>query len=153
MDPVTALGLAASIIAVLQLTGALIKPATSSLGPLENDKKELEKLKTNMTGFQTAYSNLEQYLKSNPGAAETLAATIQQPMKECKAVLAELESRLRSMTFVRKYIVGKKWDKHFHRLVKRLDDARQLFDVILQGDQSWVEHCQNYHRKNADEST
>jgi hypothetical protein len=51
-------------------------------------------------------------------AAETLAATIQQPMKECKAVLAELESRLRSMTFVRKYIVGKKWDKHFHRLVK-----------------------------------
>ena len=67
MDPVTALGLAASIIAVLQLTGALIKPATSSLGPSENDKKELEKLKTNMTGFQTAYSNLEQYLKSNPG--------------------------------------------------------------------------------------
>jgi hypothetical protein len=60
MDPVTAIGLAASIIAVFQLTSALIKPATSSLGPSENDEKELKRLLTTMTGFQTAYSNLEE---------------------------------------------------------------------------------------------
>jgi len=136
MDPVTAIGLAASIIAVLQLTSALIKPATSSLGPSENDEIELKRLLTTMTGFQTAYNNLERYLKSNPGAAETLATAIQRPIEECKAVLAELKLRLASMTFVRKHIIGRKWDKSFNRLVKRLDDARQLFDVILQGDHS-----------------
>jgi len=136
MDPVTAIGLAASIIAVIQLTGALIKPATSSLGPSENDQKELERLLTTMKGFQIAYNNLEHYLKPNPGQAETLATAIQQPIADCKAVLAELQLRLSSMTFVRKYIIGKKWDKKFDCLVKRLDNARQLFDVILQGDQS-----------------
>jgi hypothetical protein len=136
MDPVTALGLAASIIAVIQLTGALIKPATSSLGPSENDEKELNGLLTAMAGFQTAYNNLELYLKSNPGTAEALATAIRQPLENCKAVLAELRLRLAGMTFVRKHIIGKKWDKGFKRMVKRLDDARQLFDVILQGDQS-----------------
>lgn len=67
MDPVSALGLAASIIAVIQLAGALLKPATSSLGPSENDVKELKRLQTTMTGLQVAYDNLEQYLTSNPG--------------------------------------------------------------------------------------
>jgi len=136
MDPVSALGLAASIIAVMQLAGALIKPATSSLGPSENDEKELNKLSTTMTGFQIAYNNLEMYLKSDPDTAETLVKQIQQPIQECKAVLSELKLRLSTMTFVRKHIVGKKWDKGFKNILKRLDDARQLFDVILQGDQS-----------------
>jgi hypothetical protein len=136
MDPVSALGLAASIIAVIQLTGALIKPATSSLGPSENDEKELKRLLGTMTGFQTAYSNIEQYLKSKPGEGENLANAIELPIQDCKAVLAELKGRLEKLTFVRKHIVGRKWDKAFKRLVKRLEDARQLFDVILQGDQS-----------------
>jgi hypothetical protein len=138
MDPVTALGMAASIVAVLQLTGALIKPATSSLGPSENDEKELKRLMTTMTGLQTAYNSLEQYLKRTSGAAETLATAIKQPIEECKAVLDELKLRLANMTFVRKHIIGRKWDKSFKRLVGRLDDARQLFDVIVQGDQSYV---------------
>ena len=136
MDPVSALGLAASIIAVLQLTSALIEPATSSLGPSENDKEELNRLQTTMTGFQAAYTNLEKYLKSNPGAADTLLTAIKKPIQECKEVLAELKRRLSTMTFVRRNIIGKKWDKDYKRLVKRLDDARQLFDVMLQGDQS-----------------
>ncbi|CZR68976.1 uncharacterized protein PAC_18877 [Phialocephala subalpina] len=136
MDPVSALGLAASIIAVLQLTTALMKPATSSLGPSEHDAKELNRLLTTMTGFQVAYNNLEQYLKGNPGAADTLVTAIKQPIQDCKVVLAQIRLRLSNMTFVRKHIIGKKWDKEFQRLVKRLDDTRQLFDVILQGDQS-----------------
>jgi hypothetical protein len=136
MDPVSALGLAASIIAVIQLTGALMKPATSSLGPSENDAKELKRLLSVMTGFQTAYSSLEQYLKSKPGEGKNLANAIELPIQDCKAVLVELKLRLANMTFVRKHIIGKKWDKGFQRLVKRLEDARQLFDVILQGDQS-----------------
>lgn len=136
MDPVTAIGLAASIIAVIQLTGALIKPATLSLGPSENDEKELKRLLNTMTGFQTAYNNLDQFLKSNTGAAETLATSIQNPIEDCKVVLIELKIRLANMTFVRKHIIGRKWDKGYKRLVKRLDDARQLFDVILQGDQT-----------------
>jgi hypothetical protein len=136
MDPVSALGLAASIIAVIQLIGALMKPATSSLGPSENDEKELKRLLVTMTGFQTAYSNLEQYLKNKPGEGENLANAIELPIQDCKAVLAKLKVRLANMTFVRKHIIGKKWDKGFKRLVKRLEDARQLFDVILQGDQS-----------------
>lgn len=136
MDPISALGLAASIIAVLQLTSALMKPATSALGPSENDEKELNRLLTTMTGFQVAYNNIEQYLKSNPGTANTLLTAIQQPIRDCKVVLAQLKLRLSNMTFVRKHITGKKWDKEFKCLVERLDDARQLFDVILQGDQS-----------------
>jgi hypothetical protein len=135
MDPVSALGLAASIIAVIQLTGALMKPATSSLGPSENDGKELKRLLVTMTGFQTAYSNLEQYLKSKPSEGENLANAIELPIQGCKAVLAELKLRLANMTFVRKHIIGKKWDKGFKLLVKQLEDARQLFDDILQGDQ------------------
>jgi hypothetical protein len=136
MDPVSALGLAASIIAIIQLTDALMKPATSSLGPSENDEKELKRLLVTMTGFQTAYSNLEQYLKSKPGERENLANAIELPIQDCKAVLVKLKVRLANMTFVRKHIIGKKWDKGFKRLVKRVEDARQLFDVILQGDQS-----------------
>jgi hypothetical protein len=136
MDPVTATGLAASIIAVIQLTGALIKPVTSSLGPSESDQKELERLLTTMKAFQVSYNNLEDFLKANPGQGGTLAIAIQQPIAECKAILAELKLQLSRMTFVRKHIIGKKWDKSFHRLVKRLDDARHVFDIILQGDQS-----------------
>lgn len=68
--------------------------------------------------------------------AETLITALQQPILDCKAVVSELERRLSRITFVRKHITGRKWDKEFKNLVKRLDDARQLFDVILQGDQS-----------------
>jgi hypothetical protein len=79
---------------------------------------------------------LEQYLESNPGTADTLVTAIKQPIQDCKVILAQLRLRLSNMTFVRKHIIGKKWDKEFQRLVKRLDDARNLFDVILQGDHS-----------------
>jgi hypothetical protein len=136
MDPITAIGLAASIIAVIQLTGALIAPVTSSLGPSENDERELKNLLSTITGFQTAYNNLKHYLKSNPGQAESLAIAIKLPIENCKAVLLELNLRLSRMTFVRKHIIGRRWDKSFQSLVKRLDDARNLFEVILQGDQS-----------------
>jgi hypothetical protein len=89
-----------------------------------------------VTGFRIAYNNLEQYLKGNLGTTDALVTTIQPPIQDCKVVLAQLKLRLSNMTFVRKHITGRKWDKGFQRLVKRLDDARQLFDVILQGDQS-----------------
>jgi hypothetical protein len=136
MDPVSALGLAASVIAVIQLTGALIKPVTSSLGPSENDEKELKRLLATVTGFQIAYNNLEQYLKSNPVTTEILLKAIQQPIRECKEALSELKLRLSTMTFVRKHLIGRKWDNGFQRLRKCLNDAKQLFDVVLQGDQS-----------------
>ena len=136
MDPISALGVAASIIAVVQLSSALLKPVTSSLGPSENDAKELNRLLTTMTGFRVAYNNLEEYLKNIPGTADTLVTAIEQPLRECKLVLVELRLRLSNMTFVRKRIIGAKWDTEYNRLIKRLDDARNLFDIILQGDQS-----------------
>jgi hypothetical protein len=136
MDPVSAVGLAASIIAVLQLTSALMEAVTSSLGPSENDEKELKRLQTTMNGFQIAYTNLHQYLNSNPGTADTLVTALHQPAKECKVILDELKLRLSRMTFVTKHIIGKKWDKEFRRSLGRLEEARQLFDTILQGDQT-----------------
>jgi hypothetical protein len=61
---------------------------------------------------------------------------IKQPIQDCEIILAKLRLRLSNMTFVGKHIIGRKWDKEYQRLVKRLDDASNFFDVILQGDQS-----------------
>jgi len=80
MDPVSALGLAASIIAVLQLTGSLVQPITASLGPSENDEKELKRLTTSLAGLQTAYRSLEKFLKDNPEDTQTLITLIMEPL-------------------------------------------------------------------------
>jgi hypothetical protein len=138
MDPVSALGLAASIIAVLQLTGSLVQPITTSLGPSENDEKELKRLTTSLTGLQTAYRSLEKFLRDNPEDTQTLVTSIMEPLLVCKGVLVELDLRLSKMTFIRRNIIGKKWDKRFNRLVKQLEEAQELFNVIVQADQSCV---------------
>ena len=133
MDPVTAVGLAASIIACIQLTGTLLK----RVGPSDHNKSDLTRIQKVVYGFHGAYQGLKLHLEINEEDRTRLSELdLEGSLRVCKEVLDVLQQRLRTVTFVGQYIVGRLWDGKLKKCVKRLEDAKELFELALHADHS-----------------
>ena len=133
IDPISALGLAASIIAVIQLSKSVLK----NVGPSAYNKADLNRLLGLVSGFKGAYESLEyrlEYSEDNESRAKLLRQ-LEEPAKECKLVLECLRERLENINFVRQYIVGNRLDKKFKACMDRLKDQKELFELLMQADQ------------------
>lgn len=60
---------------------------------------------------------------------------LEEPLRDCKQTLDLLKKRLESTNFVGQYIVGTLWDAKLKRSLKRLQDAKTLFEIALNADQ------------------
>jgi hypothetical protein len=132
MDPFTVLGITASIIACLQLTGALIKRAKSS----DHSRKDLNHILKVICGFKGAYEALELHLKYSEEDSSRLSAFnhLNEPLVDCKAALELLEKRLRDMDFIGQYLIGGQWDRKLNKCLQRLEDAKGFLELALSAD-------------------
>ncbi len=85
MDPVSALGLTASIIAVIQITTKLLK----NVSPSEHSRQDLNRLLGTISGLKGVYEGLELHLQcSEEGELRNaLLRQLEEPIKDCKLVL------------------------------------------------------------------
>lgn len=133
MDPFGILGVAASIMTCVQLTRGLLK----RVGPSDHSKKDLNAISIAICGFQGAYEGLKTYLQLHEEDETRLSALqhLEEPLRDCKRTLDLLEKRLKSTNFVGQYMIGTLWDAKLKRGLKRLQDAKKLFEIALHVDQ------------------
>jgi hypothetical protein len=133
MDPFSVLGVTASIIACIQLTGALLK----RVGPSRHSKKDLNRTLTVICGFRGAYEGLKSHLEYNEEDEVRLSALqhLEAPLRDCKQALEGLEERLKTVSFVGQHIVGSFWDRRLKGWLQMLEGAKELFELALHADQ------------------
>lgn len=135
MEPFGIPGVAASIITCVQLTGALLKRV--GVGPSDHSKKDLNGILKAVCGFSGAYEGLKTTLLLNEEDETRLSALqhLEESLRDCKSILDLLEKRLKSPNFIGQYMVGSFWDAKLKRGLKRLQDAKTLFEIALDADQ------------------
>ncbi len=132
MDPITTIGLVASVITLIEVA----KPLYSQLGPSNKNKEELKRLITVLGSFKASFENLISLQASSGGTnRDDLLSYVTQPVQECMEVLEYLRVRLENLNIFSKYVTGKGWDKSFNRCLQKLEDSQKLCDIIIQGDQ------------------
>jgi hypothetical protein len=132
MDPFSVLGVAASVISCVQLTGALLK----RVGPSGHSKKNLHHILKVVCGFRGAYDGLKSLLEFNEEDHSRLTALqhLEEPLRDCKRALQVLEDRLKNLNFVGQYMVGVLWDRKVEECLQRLEDGKELLELALHVD-------------------
>lgn len=133
MDPFSVLGVTASIIACIQLAGAIAK----RVGPSSHNISQLNRIIAVVSGFRAAYQGLRLCLglDERDEARNTALQYLEGPLKESKAILDFLQERLRNVSLIGQHVVGILWDKKLKDYMKRLEDARSLFELATHADQ------------------
>lgn len=95
MDPVTAVGLAGSIIGVIQLTGSLLTLTQGYIGGVRSAPKDIEELKNALQDFSKVLQDLDDHIKKNPQLKSlTQLDRDNGPLKQCPKELDDLHSKL-----------------------------------------------------------
>lgn len=134
MDPISVLGVTASFIACLQLTGALLK----RFGPSDHSKTDLNRILKTIQGFQDSCNNLKSQLDAHPENEARLCSYryLDEPLRLCQEALIFLCKRLENPSFISQHKVGSKWDIKLKRCLQRLDEAKDVLQLALCMDDS-----------------
>lgn len=126
------LAVTASLIACIQLASTLAK----RLGPSSRDKDDLTRILATLCSFHGALEGLKTYMEFNAqdSARMTAMQHLDQPLQDCKDALDMVNSQLKSVKLVGKYIVGKFWDGKLDKCLKKLDEAKQLLELSMHSD-------------------
>lgn len=132
MDPVTVLGVTASLIACLQLTGALLK----QFGPSDHSQTDLNRILKTIQGFQDSCNDLKSHLDADPENETRLSSYrhLHEPLELCQEALKFLHKRLEGRHYIGQHIVGKSWDNKLKKCLQRLDEAKDLLQLALSKD-------------------
>ena len=135
-----AVGLAASVIAIVNLTAACLKLSSKLVGPSSYKPERLQSLHATLYGFNGIIRNLQTHLEiyeDDQARLDTLDQ-LQGPLTRCSEALHLLSSRLKSDGFFAQYIVGSRFDKKFDLCLRVLHDAKELLELSLQSDQRFA---------------
>jgi hypothetical protein len=133
MDPFSALGVAASIIACIQLSQSLLK----KLGPSAHKTQDLKLILRTMMQFRKAYETLKEYaeLDESEEIRLTTFKQVEEPLKECKDIIDTVVERLEKNSFLKQWVTGSAWDHKLQKCMSRLNEVRLLLDMAMQSDQ------------------
>lgn len=136
MDPLTVLSVTASIIACIQLTDQVLK----RVGPSSRNKDDLNSILETINGFRQSYDELKAYFNINEEDEIRLSAFqhLEEPLAKCKEALETVRKRLDGLTFIGRNVVGRVWDDKFKKCLERLSGARELLNLAMGRDQSYV---------------
>lgn len=131
------LSVAASIIAVVQLTGTCLKLGTKFLGPSQHSPASLGAISQSLYSFNGTIRNLQTHYEINEEDQARLNALshLAEPLKRCEESLRMISERLETMNFMGQYVVGKLFDRKLKRSLHVLEEARKLFELALHSDQ------------------
>ncbi|PQE21865.1 ankyrin repeat protein [Rutstroemia sp. NJR-2017a BVV2] len=135
MDPFSALGVAASIIACIQLSQSLLK----KLGPSAHKSQDLKLILRTMMQFRKAYETLKEFaeLDESEEIRLTTFKQVEEPLKECKDIIDTVVERLEKNSFLKQWVTGSAWDRKLQKCMSRLNEVRTLLDIAMQSDQLW----------------
>jgi hypothetical protein len=133
------LGVAASVIAVVQLTELTLKLAHkhTGLGPSRFDNAELQSISRTLYAFSGMLQTLQTHLRINEEDEARLQTLnhLTEPLSRCKEALKLLSGRLENATFMGKHMIGERFDKKLKKALSVIDDARKLIELSLLSDQ------------------
>lgn len=130
------LSVAASIIAVIQLTGTCLKLGKKLFGPSQHSSASLNAISQSLYSFNGTIRNLQTHYEINEEDQARLDALscLAEPLERCKEALGIISERLETTDFFTQYIVGKSFDKKLEKSLHILEEARKLFELTLRSD-------------------
>lgn len=133
------LGVAASVIAIVQLTELALKLAHKHIGfgPSRFDHAELQSISRALYTFNGMLQTLQTHLRINEEDEARLQTLnhLTEPLNQCKEALGLLSNRLENLTFIRKHIIGERFDRKLEKALSILEEARKLIELALLSDQ------------------
>lgn len=133
------LSLAASVIAVIQLTGSCLKLSKKFLGPSEFGSSDLTSMTTALYGFNGAVKSFQTHLEiyEDDEARLSSLAYLKPVLKRCEEALRTIEDFVGKSSFIGKHVIGPRFDHKLKTSLKALDGAKELFVLALHADQRY----------------
>lgn len=144
MDPVTGVGLAASVIGIIQVTGAVLTLAHGYIGGVRSASGDIEELKKALENFSQVLRDLEEHVRKNPQLKTLTKFNCENgPLEQCSSDLNNLHSKLarpeknRLAEFI--HLKNLKWPLkkgEISEFLLRLERYKSLFILALGFDQT-----------------
>jgi hypothetical protein len=133
------LSLAASIIAVIQLTGSCLKLSRKFLGPSEFGSSNLAVMENALYGFNGAVKSFQTHLEIYEDDEARLSSleNLKPVLKQCEDALHIIEDFVGQSGFIGKHVVGPRFDRKLKTSLKALNEAKELFMLALHTDQMY----------------
>lgn len=133
------LSLAASVIAVIQLTGSCLKLSRKFLGPTEFSSSNLASMATALYGFNGAVKSFQTHLEIYEDDETRLSSLefLKPVLKPCEEALHIIEDFVGKSGFIGKHVIGPRFDHKLKTSLKALDGAKELFMLALHADQRY----------------
>lgn len=155
MDPLSALGVAASVISVVGMTASCLKLCSKimGLGPSQHTSDDLKSISDMLYQFNGSIKNLQTHLELCEEDQARLSALkeLKTPLADCEVALKVLQDHLKGPRLGR-YLVGAGFDSKIKRSLNALEHSRALFVETLRADQQTiVSAVERYVRNNGED--
>jgi hypothetical protein len=133
------LGLAASVIAVIQLARSCLKLSRKFLGPSEFGSSNLASIITALYRFNGVVKSIQKHLEIYEDDEVRLSslAYLKPVLKQCEEALHIIEDFVGKSSFIGKHVIGLRFDFKVKTSLKALDGAKELFMLALHADQRY----------------
>ncbi|KAK0639751.1 ankyrin repeat-containing domain protein [Cercophora newfieldiana] len=130
------IGLAASIITVVQLTGQCLKLIRKRIGPSNFSSSDLSRISAGLYEFNGAVKNFQTHLEIYEDDEARLQSLqdIGSALHRCEAALRVIKEYAEHSGFLDKHLAGPKFDRKLKTSLKALDGAKELLTLALQRD-------------------
>lgn len=142
---------AASVIAVIQLSGSLVKLCGGYIREVKDAWEGILALQQAITGLQGTLQDLKEFIQSNNAKALRTSSRLVSNIADCLSDLQALEARLdpvKGRRLMRKVgLRALKWPlkrTEAEGVAKNLERYKSLFLLSLQVDQTYVYRAQYY---------
>ena len=143
-----ALGLAASVIAIIDLSAKIASQCCEYYANVENARDDIERLQREAEGLKATLEQVQSLCDSPNGAKLQSSQNLSDGVKDCKKQLAQLETKLEPRT--RHKVMSRfgmralKWplkSSEVEEIMTKLGNCKDNISFSLQVDQAYVIMC------------
>lgn len=142
------LSAAASVIAVIQLTGSIVEICGGYISKVKNAKEDILHLQREVGALSGVLMMLNELLKGPDGTALTTSQSLFVHISKCSSSLAKLKGKIEPS--VRKWgFQALKWPlqkSEFKDIINDIERYKTLFSLALQVDQTYVTYIHNLYQ-------
>ena len=131
------LSLAASVIAVIQITGSCLKLSRKWIGPSEFGSPDITAMITALYEFIGVMNAFQTHLGIHEDDEARLSSLeyLKPALGRCKEALDIVKDFMEGSGFIAKHLIGPKFDRKLNTSLKALDGAKELFMLAFHADQ------------------
>jgi hypothetical protein len=132
-----ALGVAASVIAVVQLTGICLKLSRKWLGPSEFSASELQAMTTDLYAFSGVMRTFQTHLEIYEDDEARLGSLnhLVPVLERCKEALGTIKDFVERGGMLGRHVLAPRFDRKLKLSLKILVSAKELFMLAVHADQ------------------